>query len=228
MVDMATKKAKKVQTTAMTVVKEKKYEVANVGEMNQMAVVLKNHIVQNELYTDIKGKNYAHVDGWAFAGAMMGMLPEVVSVTDLSSEGERKWKCEVIIRRIKDDKIVARGYGLCSNKEDKKKTFDEYAVLSMAQTRAIGKAYRNLIGWVMKLSGYESTPSEEMMRATQTPKEASSDDVYRMAEMAARQAKTTSALSALLERVQESNKLNKKQKAELEKLIGGLIDKLDA
>ena len=32
----------------------------------------------------------------------------------------------------------------------------------MAQTRAIGKAYRNIIGWVIKLSGYEPTPAEEV------------------------------------------------------------------
>jgi len=34
----------------------------------------------------------------------------------------------------------------------------------MAQTRAIGKAYRNVIGWVIKLAGYEGTPSEEMVK----------------------------------------------------------------
>ena len=68
-----------------------------------------------------------------------------------------------MIKRLKDGKVVARGFALCSNKEAIKKSFDEYAVLSMAQTRAIGKAYRNLIGWVMKLSGYEGTPSEEVM-----------------------------------------------------------------
>ncbi len=224
---MAKKKIKKVQTTAMVVVKEKKYEVANVGEMNQMAVVLKSHIVQNELFTEISGKKYAHVDGWAFAGAMMGILPEVIAINDLSKDGEYKWSCEVVLRRIKDEKIVGRGFAMCSNKESKKKTFDEYAVLSMAQTRAIGKAYRNLIGWVMKLSGYEGTPSEEIIRAGETPKEASSEDVYRMAQAAARGAKTTDALHALLERVQESKKLNAKQKKDLEILIGGMIDKLD-
>lgn len=218
---------KKAKTIAVTIRTEKKYEVANVGEMNQMAVVLKSHIVQNELFTEIRGKKYAHVEGWAFAGAQMGLIPEVVSVTDLSNDKEVKWQCEVVIKRLKDDKTVARGFAICSNKESTKKTFDEYAVLSMAQTRAIGKAYRNLIGWVMKLSGYEGTPSEEIVRAGETPKEVSSDDVYRMAEMAAQGAKTTPALHNLLGRVQESKKLNKKQKAELEKLIGGLIDRLD-
>lgn len=222
---MANKKASK--TKAVAIVKEKKYEVANISEMSQMAVVLKGHIVQNELFTQISGKKYAHVEGWAFAGAMMGLLPEVISVTDLSKDGEYKWQCEVVIRRIKDDKIVARGFAMCSNKEGKKKSFDEYAVLSMAQTRAIGKAYRNLIGWVMKLSGYEGTPSEEVIRAGDTPKEPSSDEVYKMAENAARGAKTTTALHALLERINDSTKLSKTQKDTLKKLIGGLVDKLE-
>jgi hypothetical protein len=32
----------------------------------------------------------------------------------------------------------------------------------MAQTRSIGKAYRNLLAWLMKSAGFEATPAEEM------------------------------------------------------------------
>ena len=32
----------------------------------------------------------------------------------------------------------------------------------MAQTRATGKAFRIPLGWLMKASGFEATPSEEM------------------------------------------------------------------
>jgi hypothetical protein len=69
------------------------------------------------------------------------------------------------IINLKTGEIISRGFAVCSNKEGKKKSFDEYAVLSMAQTRAIGKAYRNVIGWTMKLAGYETTPAEEMPAA---------------------------------------------------------------
>ena len=57
---------------------------------------------------------------------------------------------------------MAVGIALCSNKEKTKRYFDEYAILSMAQTRAIGKAYRNLLAWLMKAAGFEATPAEEM------------------------------------------------------------------
>ena len=43
-----------------------------------------------------------------------------------------------------------------------KKTLAPFAICSMAQTRAEGKAYRLLLGWLIKAAGYEATPSEEM------------------------------------------------------------------
>jgi hypothetical protein len=40
--------------------------------------------------------------------------------------------------------------------------WDEYAICSMAQTRATGKAFRNILGWLMRASGFSATPAEEM------------------------------------------------------------------
>jgi len=36
------------------------------------------------------------------------------------------------------------------------------AICSMAQTRATGKAFRNILGWLMKAAGFAATPAEEM------------------------------------------------------------------
>lgn len=140
----------------------RQYSIEKPAEMVLMAGVLKSHIVKHNLYTNISNKNYVHVEGWQVAGFLMGIYPVVESVEDLSSGTETKWRATVGIYR--GEKLVGKGIAVCSNKENKKKSFDEYAILSMAQTRAIGKAYRNLIGWVMKLAGYESTPTEEMKK----------------------------------------------------------------
>lgn len=140
------------------------YDLDKPAQVVQMATLLKKHIVGHKLYTEISGKNYAHVEGWQFAGGLMGLFPKVVAVENMSATGELKWKAEVHIVDRKSGNVVSSGFALCSNKEGKKKIFDEYAILSMAQTRAIGKAYRNLLGWVMKLAGYEGTPSEEMVK----------------------------------------------------------------
>jgi len=156
---MATKK-----TTTILVVKDKNYKITSPKQMVEMANVLKGYVVKQRLYTNIFGKNYVHVEGWQFAGGLMGLFPKVTNVEDVSKNGEYKWKAEVEIVSAKTNQVVSTGFALCSNKENKKKSFDEYAVLSMAQTRAIGKAYRNIVGWVMKLAGYEGTPTEEMVK----------------------------------------------------------------
>ena len=75
--------------------------------------------------------------------------------------------CEV--RNIVTGLPVSVGHALCSNKERSKRSFDEYAILSMAQTRAEGKAYRLLLGWLMKAAGFEATPAEEMDFAKDVP-----------------------------------------------------------
>jgi hypothetical protein len=139
----------------------KRYNIDKPQELKSMALVLKDHVVRNNLYTKIAGRNYAHVEGWQFAGGLLGLYPKVEKVENLSSGQEIKWLAQVDIINSKNEEVVATGFAVCSNKEGKKTKFDEYAILSMAQTRAIGKAYRNLLGWVMKLAGYQPMPAEE-------------------------------------------------------------------
>lgn len=144
----------------------KQYSIDKPAEMVKMATVLKGHIVKHGLYTNIANKNYVQVEGWQFAGFLLGIYPKIEEVINLSTGQEKKWQASVVL--YKNDKEVGRGVAICSSGEAKKKSFDEYAILSMAQTRALGKAYRNMIGWVMKLAGYEGTPSEEMKKMGET------------------------------------------------------------
>lgn len=140
----------------------KTYSLEKPAEVIAMAEVLKKHVIQQRLFAEIKGKNYVMVEGWMLAGFLTGMNVLVEEPKNLSTPQETKWS--VTAKIYSGDKLVGIGYALCSSKEAQKKGFDEYAILSMAQTRAIGKAYRNKIGWIMKLAGYEATPSEEMVK----------------------------------------------------------------
>lgn len=136
-------------------------ELANPKDIMNFATQLKSMIVENGLYTQIKGKNYVNVEGWQIAGAFTGALPVVEKVEDLSQGSYYKYRAEVSLRD-KDGNQVGYGVAICTNKEAGKKGFDEYAVASMAQTRAVGKAYRMKLGWLLKVAGYETTPAEEM------------------------------------------------------------------
>src|SRR3990167_5690906 len=128
-------------TKTKAIVIKKTLDIGSPIQMTNLSKVLKNHIINNKLSTNIRGKDYAHVEGWQFAGGMLGLFPMIKETIDLSKTGEIKWKavCELI--NLKTEKVVGRGEALCSNKENNKKSFDEYAILSMAQTRSIGKAY---------------------------------------------------------------------------------------
>lgn len=132
------------------------------NELVEFAAVLKKVIVEQRLYTNIQGKNYAHVEAWQFCGGAIGVLPVVTELTDLSDEFGMKYRASVKLKRLENNEVVGFGIAVCTNKERGKTNFDEYAIASMAQTRAIGKAYRNGFGWLMKLAGYEATPVEEM------------------------------------------------------------------
>lgn len=153
----------------------KQYDMTKPAEVVKMAAVVKNHIIQHGLFTEIMGNKYVWVDGWTFAGFLLGLRPQVESVENLSTGTEYKYKATTKIYR--GDQVVSVGMALCSNKENKKKTFDEYAVMSMSQTRSIGRAYRNLIGFVIRLAGYDATPADEMMKMGQTPQNAPTNPI---------------------------------------------------
>lgn len=149
--------------TSEIATKQEQVELNTPNQILEFATSLKEMIVQNKLYTDIKGKNYVNVEGWQIAGAFTGTYPIVEKVEQIPTANPReyKYRAEVSLRD-KDNNVVGYGVALCSNKEHGKTGFDEYAVASMAQTRAVGKAYRMKIGWLLKVAGYETTPAEEM------------------------------------------------------------------
>jgi ribosomal protein L3 len=130
--------------------------------MLQLASELSKLIKEKGLSSNIQGKQFVNVEGWQFAGASLGLMPIITSTQDLSNETTIKYMATCEVRNINTGQLVATGIALCTNAEKTKRFFDEYAILSMAQTRAIGKAYRNLLAWLMKAAGFEATPAEEM------------------------------------------------------------------
>ena len=138
------------------------YELINKDSMLKLSTELSKLIKEKGLSSNIQGKQFVNVEGWQFAGASLGLMPIITSTQDLSNETAIKYMATCEVRNITTGQLVATGIALCSNKEKTKRFFDEYAILSMAQTRAIGKAYRNLLAWLMKAAGFEATPAEEM------------------------------------------------------------------
>jgi hypothetical protein len=144
------------------------FDLSKPTQAIQVASVLQDFVKKNNLTANIQGKQYPLVEAWTFAGSQFGLIPIVKTLECLSSahplsgDSEIKYRSEVEVMNVATGMIVGRGIAICSNKEYSKKKFDEYAIASMAQTRATGKAFRIPLGWLMKASGFEATPSEEM------------------------------------------------------------------
>lgn len=137
-------------------------ELTKPNEALQVASTLQTFVTERKLTANIQGKNYPLVEAWQFAGSQLGLIPVVKEVKNLSTDTELKYEAFVEVIRLTDSVVLSRGYAVCSNKENSKRRFDEYAIASMAQTRAVGKAYRNILAWLMKAAGFEATPAEEM------------------------------------------------------------------
>ncbi|WP_324671064.1 hypothetical protein [Hymenobacter sp. GOD-10R] len=139
--------------------------LGNADDALTLATELQKFVRDNKLTSTIQGKQFPNVEAWQFAGSLLGLSPLLENIEDKSTADEIKWAATMQLINIRTGAVVGRGYATCSNKESTKRSFADYAICSMAQTRAVGKAYRLSLGWLMKAAGYEATPAEEMQEA---------------------------------------------------------------
>lgn len=149
-------------------VKVESYDISRSDETLDLAKDLAKFIKENKLTTNVQGKEFVNVEGWQYAGARLGIVPIVEHVINVSNEQEIKYQAKVMLWDMRHQTTVGAGFAVCSNKESGKKFYQEFAIMSMAQTRAIGKAYRNCLAWIIRAAGYEPTPAEEMDYNTNT------------------------------------------------------------
>ena len=124
-------------------------------------------VKEKKLSIQIQGKDYMQLEGWQYAGLAMGIVPIANDPIKIETKvpGETKYSCSVNLIRVATGEIIGHGFGLCSSLEPTKRSFQEYAIASMAQTRAIAKAFRNSLAFLSKVAGFEATPAEEMSDA---------------------------------------------------------------
>lgn len=126
-----------------------------------IASTLSPLVEQAKLYSMISGRKYVKVEGWNTMLSMLGIFSHVEYSRKLDREGELAYEARVVLKTL-EGKEVGSGEAICSSKERNWSGRDEFAIRSMAQTRATGKAARNGFSWIMSLAGYEATPAEEM------------------------------------------------------------------
>jgi hypothetical protein len=121
------------------------------------ADALKGVLDRQGLTSSISGRKFVKVEGWTTLAAMMG-VSAVCTETETLTDGFRA----TVEARMPDGRVVGSADALCTRAEKTWSQRDDYALLSMAQTRATSKALRIPLGFVVTLAGYESTPADEM------------------------------------------------------------------
>ena len=129
-----------------------------VNRATKIANALADVIKKKGLSSRIRNKDYVRVEGWSTLGAMIGVLPKEKHVNKI----DNGYEAYVELVRASDGIVIGGASAICTRDEKNWKDRDEFAVRSMAITRATGKAYRLGMAWIMELAGYAGTPAEEM------------------------------------------------------------------
>jgi len=145
-----------------------------IGVATNVANCLKELVVQQGLV--VKGLNnndkeaeYVTVEGWEVLGTMLGIVPDTRIVEEMKNDKGRVigFKARATLYQnpdVEDGKIVggtvlSTAEAYCTRDDFQKKYF---SMASMAQTRALGKAYRMALSWIIKMAGFEATYAEDM------------------------------------------------------------------
>lgn len=112
---------------------------------------------------------YVTVEGWEVLGTMLGIVPDTRIVEEMKNDKGRvigfKARATLYQNPVLDDGKIVGGTVLSTaeaycTKDDFQKKF--FSMASMAQTRALGKAYRMALSWIIKMAGFEATFAEDM------------------------------------------------------------------
>jgi hypothetical protein len=131
---------------------------AALQRMTEIAKELVGVVRQQHLAVKIGQTEYLKVEAWTTLGGMTGIVPIVMWSKPLEQGG---WEARVEARTL-DGRLVGAAESMCSRSEATWAKREEYALRSMAQTRAISRALRSPLGQIVQLGGYSATAAEEM------------------------------------------------------------------
>jgi hypothetical protein len=126
-------------------------------QAQKIADLLAGVLKEKGMLAKISERDYVRVEGWLTLGSMLGVTPVNVWTRRL----EDGWEARVEARTL-DGRVIGSAEAMCLRAEENWKEAEEFALRSMAQTRATSKALASVLRFVVTLAGMEGTPAEEM------------------------------------------------------------------
>ena len=149
-----------VDTTTGEILETPTTPAATLEQIKQAASAFRELASTVELWAQVHGGNkHLTIEGFQTAGLLVGVTA-VVTHTERLDDGT--WKASAEARR--DGLVVGAADALCSKAEKRWARADDYAILSMASTRAMSRALRAVVAPIIKLADptIETTAAEEM------------------------------------------------------------------
>tara|TARA_Y100000310_G_scaffold298934_1_gene333344 strand:+ start:67 stop:1002 length:936 start_codon:yes stop_codon:yes gene_type:complete len=144
---------------------------ASLAEASAKARVMKQVISENNLAVKIGGGEHIKVEGWITLATAYGCTAQIVWSRKIEGYIQAyEAKAEVLKQTPNGVVVIGSAEAECGTRGDGQWENDspEYAVRSMAQTRAISKAIAGVLRWVVVLAGYSGTPYDEMSGVKKT------------------------------------------------------------
>jgi len=130
-----------------------------VAYATEVAGVLKDVLVKRNLIKRIGQSDHVELEGWQTCGSIVGVSVKV-EWTKALADG-KGWESRAVVVTA-NGTAVGAGEGMCSRSESTWAKRDDFAIRAMAQTRAMSRALRGVLAWIVVLAGYKPTPAEEM------------------------------------------------------------------
>jgi hypothetical protein len=130
----------------------------------KVADALERVIREKKLIAKIRQSEHVLVEGWTLLGSMLGVFPVLVWTRKLDDGWEAR-----VEARTRAGEVVGAAESECLRSEARWAKAEDYAIRSMAATRATSKALRQPLGFVMTMAGFDATPVEEMPLSSDEP-----------------------------------------------------------
>ena len=132
-----------------------------IEKVHVIAKALMDIVEAQRLYAVIKGKKFLRLEAWQTLGTLCKLSGMCTRTAYLEIDGVKGWDAQAIVVNSKGQ-IISSGEAICMNDEENWKGKPMYQLKSMAQTRALSKAYRITLSFIVVLAGYEACPFEEI------------------------------------------------------------------
>lgn len=147
---------------------------AIVQDAQNKADMLYNVVEKQHLYQEIRGKKYLQLEAWQTLGKFCNVIGEIEWVKPVELWETKGFEARAIIKmtevnideegrtHITVGDTIAVAESMCMNDELNWQGKPIFQLKSMAQTRALSKAYRSCLSFIVALAGYAVSPAEEM------------------------------------------------------------------